>query len=552
MIKFKRTYTTFIVILLVIFTLSIFHYGYELIFSSPIDDELDFRLLSKIFREVKNKYVEEIKESKLIKSGIDAILGELDPYTTFYGKSRASQLKSITTGKYGGIGSYVTMIEGEFTIVSPTEDSPAKEAGIRPGDVVVKVDGIDTKGLKIDEITNMIKGKPGTKVKLTIKREGVLGTLDFAITRRNIRVKDIPYCKMMDNNIGYIKLSHFSKNVSGELVRTIQEFQKSGLNGLILDLRGNPGGLLISAISVVDLFVKKGELIVSTKGRNNKFNSVHRSKKNPIYYDKPLIVIVDDVSASASEILAGAIQDLDRGIIIGRKTFGKGLVQTIFYPTPETALKITTARYYTPSGRCIDGTKISSDEEIDDKENVYYTKAGRIVSGSGGITPDIVVSNDNNFISELLDQLKFLKFAISYANKHPNLQKVEIDNEILDQFKEFVIQSRFKTKESGFKEIEKLEEIGIKKNYGTEFENYIKKLKKITIEKNRYDFAFSDPFIVYSLKKEINWVIGGEIAKIESTIDDDVDLKEAVRILSDPDKYNQLLKDIHISKGSMN
>ena len=398
----------------------------------------------------------------------------------------------------------------------------------------------------------MIKGKPGTKVKLTIKREGELGTLDFAITRRNIRVKDIPYCKMMDNNIGYIKLSHFSKNVSGELVRTIQEFQKSGLNGLILDLRGNPGGLLISAISVVDLFVKKGELIVSTKGRNNKFNSVHRSKKNPIYYDKPLIVIVDDVSASASEILAGAIQDLDRGIIIGRKTFGKGLVQTIFYPTPETALKITTARYYTPSGRCIDGTKISSDEEIDDKENVYYTKAGRIVSGSGGITPDIIVSNDNNFISELLDQSTFLKFAISYANKHPNLQKVEIDNEILDQFKEFVIQSRFKTKESGFKEIEKLEEIGIKKNYGTEFENYIKKLKKITIEKNRYDFAFSDPFIVYNLKKEINWVIGGEVAKIESTIDDDVDLKEAVRILSDPDKYNQLLKDIHISKGSMN
>ncbi len=552
MIKFKRTYITFIVILLVIFTLNIFHYGYELIISSPVDDELDFKLLSRIFSEVKNKYVEEINESKLIRLGIDAMLGELDPYTTFYDKTRANQLKSITTGEYGGIGFYVTMIDEEFTIVSPMEDSPAKEAGIRPGDVIVKVNGIDIKGLKMVEITDMIKGKQGTKVKLTIKREGVLKTLDFMITRRNIRVKDIPYSKMLDNHIGYIKLSHFSQNVAGEMIKTIREFQKSGLNGLILDLRGNPGGLLASAVGIADLFVKKGELIVSTKGKSKKFNSKHISKKDPIYYDKPLVVIVDDVSASASEIFAGAIQDLDIGIIIGRKTFGKGLVQTIFYPTPETALKMTTARYYTPSGRSIDGTKISSAENTNNKENVYYTKSGRIVQGGGGITPDMVVSDDNNFISDLLDQLTFLKFAISYANRHPDIQRVDVDSEILDQFKEFVVQSRVKTEESGLMEIENLKEIGIEKNYGTEFEDYIKKSKEIIIEKNRYEFDFSDPTIVYNLEKEINWVIGGETGKIESTIDDDVNLKEAIRILSDHDKYEQLLRNVNISKGSMN
>jgi carboxyl-terminal processing protease len=553
MIRIKKTYFILSILLIVSFVLNIFLYKFEPIISSPINENLDLKLLNKIYRDIKDKYVEDIDENLLIKSGIDGLVGVLDPYTAFYDQKKANQLKSITTGEYGGIGFYVSMIDGNFTVVSPMEDSPAKKVGIRPGDVVIKVDGIDVTNMEIDEITEMIKGEQDTKVNLTIKRKGFSNSIEFTVVRKNIQVKDVPYYKMLDNYNGYIKLNHFSKNASIELAKTINELQKSGLKSLILDVRGNPGGLLTSSVDVVELFLKKGELIVSTKGKNGKSISEHRAGRDKTFYEKPLIILVDELSASASEILAGAIQDIDRGIIIGRKTFGKGLVQTIFYPTPQTALKLTTARYYTPSGRCIDGTKIkNSSDSTNSKENIYYTNSGRKVYGGGGISPDINVQNNNEHVSEWVNQSLFLKYAIEYANRNPNIEFMEVNNEILHNFKEFVSQNWIVSEDSNFKKIEELEKIGTKRNYGNEYKNNVQKLKKIIREKEINKIDFSNPSIKYNLQKEINWVIGGDFNRIKSTINDDDVIKEAIKILNEPDRYNKILKNVNIGKGSSN
>lgn len=553
MIKIKKTYFILTILLIVSFVLNIFLYKFEPIISSPINEKLDLRLLDKVYREIKDKYVENIDENLLIKSGIDGLIGVLDPYTAFYDQKKVNQLKSITTGEYGGIGFYVSMFDGNFTVVSPMEDSPAKKAGIRPGDVIIKVDGVNVANMEMDEITEMIKGEQDTKVNLTVKRKGFSNPIEFNVERKNIQVKDIPYYKMLDDNIGYIKLNHFSQNASVEITKTINELQKSGLKSLILDIRGNPGGLLTSSIDVVELFLKKGELIVSTKGRNGKFISEHRARSDKIFYEKPLIILVDEISASASEILAGAIQDLDRGIIVGRKTFGKGLVQTIFYPTSQTALKLTTARYYTPSGRCIDGTKIENvSDSTNSKENIYYTNSGRKVYGGGGITPDINVQDNSGNVSNWINQSLFLKFAIAYANKNPKIEYVDINNEILRNFKEFISQNQIMSEDSNFKKIEELEKIGAKRNYGNEYENSLQKLKKIVREKEINKMDFSNPSIKYNLQKEINWVIGGDFNRIKSTINDDAVIKEAVKMLDEPDRYNKILKNVSINKSSSN
>ncbi|MFC1562465.1 S41 family peptidase [candidate division KSB1 bacterium] len=551
MFKLKRPYTRFLSIFLIVFLFVIFIYGFEHLLSFPANDEYNLRLLNIIFNEIKEKYVEEIDESSLIKLGIDGMLEGFDPYTDFYDSKRLSQLNSITTGKYGGIGFYISMIDSEFTLISPLEDSPAIDAGIRQGDVIIRVDGIETKGMNIGDVTDVIKGEEGTVVMLAIKRRGLPSPIEIPVTRRSILLKDVAYSKMLDNHIGYIKLNHFSQNASGDIYKAVRELQKSGLNGLILDVRGNQGGLLSSAVKVVDLFVEKEELIVSTKGRNEEFSSNHISRRNAIYSNKPLVVMVDHSSASASEILAGAIQDLDRGVVVGKKTFGKGLVQTVFYPTPNTALKMTTARYYTPSGRCIDGTKISSAKEINNKENIYYTKSGRVVHGGGGITPDIVVSDDGGHVSELLRQSVFLKFAIDYAIKHYGMQKVDVDDEILVQFMEFVSAGGFGSGKKGLEEVEKLIEMGSEENYGREYEKHINRLREIITEKNRLELDLSDPHIAYNLRDRMNWVLMGERGKLEATIDDDIYIKEAINIFNQKERYNQLLKNINVSKHSL-
>ncbi len=548
MTKLIKKYNKILSIFLLIFIFGILNYGHEQLISSPIGDDYTLRLLNKIFDEIEDKYVEEIDESKLIKLGINGILGGLDPYTSFYDRKGAAQLRSITTGKYGGIGFYISMIDSEFTMISPIENSPAKKTGVRSGDVIIRVNGVETKGMKTEDVTDMIKGKEGTEVELTIKRKNLPELFDIKITRKNIRLRDVVYKEMRDNHIGYIKLNHFSQNAAGEMFKALRDLKKSGIKRLILDIRGNQGGLLTSAVDVVDLFVEKGELIVSIKGRNNEFSSAYRSKRKPEYYDKPLVVIVDNVSASASEILAGAVQDLDRGVVIGRKTFGKGLVQTIFHPTSRTALKMTTARYYTPSGRCIDGTKISGIKETNNEENIYYTKSERIVHGGGGITPDVIIPYKDESISELLDQSIFLKFAINYAVDNYDKNIVEINDEILEQFKKFAAKNGLNKKKNGLKEIKKLLEIGNNENYGAEYENYLNNLNEIIIEKNKEKLDLSDPLIINNLKENMNWVLGGDVSKIEATIDDDIYVKKAMDILNEKEKYTKVLQNLKVVK----
>lgn len=548
--KSKRIFIALFFIVLFVISADFLYNGFGRSVSSPLSEDYDIDLLNKVYNKIKDNYVEKIDENEIIEHLINHMLENLDPYTDFYDRARLLQLKTITTGEYGGVGFYISKIDEQVVFISALENSPARRAGIRPGDVLVKVDDVTIDSLSLEEITNMIKGPEKTKVALSIKRNGQEDVLSFMVTREVIHLKDVPYLTKLANDIGYIKLSHFSRNAAKELSDAINELSKTSLSGLILDLRGNPGGLLTSAVEVVDLFVKKGEVIVSTKGRNDKFNTDHTSSNEPVYGEKPLVVIVDNVSASASEILAGAIQDLDRGVIAGNKTFGKGLVQTIFNPTKNTALKLTTAWYYTPSGRCIDKTKMKWKNKKDESEEIYYTKSGRIVYGGGGITPDVVIDSNKQVDPEFYEKSLFLKFAVNYANNHTDAESVIVDDSVLKRFKEFIVQNGYKEDEGGLREVAALEKIGKDNNYGKEFSAGLEKIKKRIKKGIHNKFDFDDEVMLYTLAREMNWVLGGEKARIEAVMNNDIFLNRAVEILENSEKYSGILENSALKQGN--
>ncbi|HIC37081.1 MAG TPA: S41 family peptidase, partial [Candidatus Marinimicrobia bacterium] len=404
-------------------------------------------LINDVYRHLITNYVDDIDLDAFTKMSINNMLLDLDPYTVYLENDERSGIEMLTKGKYGGVGIQIGRREKMLTVISPMENSPAKRAGINSGDKILKIDGQETEGLSMDEAAKLIRGKKGTDVVLSIQRNGEGDIIEFVLTREDIKVKDISYYGMLDEQTGYIRLTRFSRNSDKEMKKALLELLDQNMTGLVLDLRDNPGGLLNAAVNILDLFIDKGEMLVWTEGKTQKSKRKYQSKTDPIVpKDVNITVLVNQGSASASEIVAGTLQDLDRGVVIGRSTFGKGLVQTVFNIDKDRSLKITTAKYYIPSGRLIQKPGYLPDEILADtteQDSIFYTKSGREVSGAGGITPDheVELKKGSPILSASWRQGLFFNFVQKHKTEYDTFFDVESDSTIMAQYEEYIYAS---------------------------------------------------------------------------------------------------------------
>jgi len=401
-------------------------------------------LINDVYRHLVTNYVDDIDLDTFTKRSINNMLLELDPYTVYMEDEEKSGIEMLTKGKYGGVGIQIGKREKVLTVISPMENSPAKRAGILSGDKILKIDGKETKDLSMDDAAKLIRGEKGTDITLDIGRFGENELIEFILTRENIKVKDVSYSGMLNDQTGYVRLTRFSRNSDVEVKKAIEELLEEKMGSLILDLRDNPGGLLNAAVNILDLFTEKGEILVWTEGKTQKSQRKYISKNDPLVPKSLNIsILVNQGSASASEIVAGVLQDLDRGVIIGRTTFGKGLVQTVFNIDKDRSLKITTAKYYIPSGRLIQKPGYLPDEILADTtklDSIFYTKRGRIVSGEGGVTPDHLVELDlvTPILAASWRQGLFFNFVQKSKMKYSSFDEIEKDTSLIRNFEEYI------------------------------------------------------------------------------------------------------------------
>ncbi|OUV42693.1 MAG: hypothetical protein CBC68_02470 [Candidatus Marinimicrobia bacterium TMED108] len=420
------------------------------------------RLINQVYNQIFSTYVDQLDPEVFTKSSINSITENLDPYTTLLVEDQQYSIELLTDGKYGGVGIQLGYRNKEMTVISPMSESPAQKAGIMSGDIIKKIDNSEVKDMTFNDAAAKIRGKRGTKVKLTIKRFGENDDIDFILIRSSIDVKDISYSGILSPGTGYIRLNRFSRYSSRDFQKELVELSKNDLSQLIIDLRDNTGGLLSAAVNILDMLIEKDLPLVSTKGRTKDSNRSFYSKRNPIISkDVRIVVLINKGSASASEIVAGAIQDLDRGIVIGEKSFGKGLVQTAFEIDKKRTIKITTARYYIPSGRFIQKRDYIDSKFLmnkTDEDSLFKTRNGRIVYGNGGITPDsIIVDKKMELIStQFWRNGYFYSFAQENKFQYESFVDVKKDSDLLNKFIKY-IDSRNKATLPGQKELLDLE-----------------------------------------------------------------------------------------------
>lgn len=502
-------------------------------------------ILGNIYKEISSNYVEKIDTEKFLKAGINGMLNTLDPYTSYIEEDTKRQLSILTKGKYQGIGLLLNFRNNVVTAAEPPFlGTPAARAGIREGDKIIKVDDTPTRDLGFQESVRHILGPAGTSVKLTIRRQGVEKLLEFTLVREKITVHDVRYAGFIEKGMGYIQLTRFSKNSAPEIAQAIRKFQNENLEGLILDLRSNPGGVLQSAVDVADLFLKKEQPVVSIRGRSKNAKADFHSVHDPVFGNKPLIVLVNRLSASASEIVSGAIQDLDRGIVVGDTTFGKGLVQSVIPLTNQTALKLTTAKYYTPSNRCIQRYNYSIWEDTTSKDTKFYTHNKRMVYGGGGIAPDIYVElpSVNQFVIDLRRKSMFFNFSVYYANTKSFIDStVQINETILKDFNQYIKEKSYEYEHPFEKTLTAMKNEAKEKKYGEDFIKNIENLNtSITTIKNKM-FHSSRDHMKILLRRELASKYFGTKHSVKIGLRDDPVVEKALKILKDKAAYENLL-----------
>jgi carboxyl-terminal processing protease len=510
-------------------------------------------IFATLFKEVNSYYVDEINPTQLIKTGIDAMLESLDPYTDYIPEDDIEDYMTMTTGEYGGIGALVDNKDGFNTVIMPYEGSPAHKAGLQIGDQILKINGIDLTGKSSDEISKLLKGQSDSNIQLEVKRYKQSELLNIELKREKITINNVPYYGMAADGIGYIKLTDFTTKAGKEVGNALKKLKSQGAEKIILDLRGNPGGLLDEAIKVSNVFVPKNKEVVSTKGKLENWTKSYVTPSDPVDLNIPVAVLTDNGSASASEIVAGVIQDYDRGVLVGRKTFGKGLVQQTRPLAYNSQLKVTTAKYYIPSGRCIQAIDYSSrnpDGSVgkipDSLKTEFRTANNRMVYDGGGVDPDILVERPKPapIARHLYNKDLIFHFATEFHYKNDDIgvaREFKITEEQYGEFVDWLQDKDYSYVTRVDKKIEELIAESKKEKTFDLMKTQIEALKEAAKEHKKSDLELFQKEIVQLLEQEIASRYYLQDGIIESSFKYDLDVLEAVAILNDQAKYQSIL-----------
>ncbi|MGE0932065.1 S41 family peptidase [Peijinzhouia sedimentorum] len=507
-------------------------------------------IFATLYKEVNQFYVDDVNPSKLMNIGINSMLMSLDPYTNYYPEEEIEDYRTMTTNEYAGVGMLVGTHDDKNIVIMPHKGFSAASAGIRIGDEILSVNDIDVKGKSNDEISQLLKGQVKSDVKITVKRFGENAPLDFMLKREKVTIPNVPFYGMVNQEVAYIKLSDFTTNASKEVKDALIELKEKGAKKLILDLRDNPGGLLSEAVNISNLFLPKGAEIVSTKGKIDDWNKTYYGLNQPVDLDIPIAVLTSGRSASASEIVAGAIQDYDRGILVGQKTFGKGLVQATRPLSYNSQLKITTAKYYIPSGRCIQAIDYANNQAVklpDSLKVAFTTQNGRIVYDGAGIDPDVPVIQEEipSIILGLDQQNMIFDFATEYQKNLPAItspEDFEVTDEIYNAFIDWLNDKDFDYTTRMESSIKVLEDIAKEEQYYSGVKGELDQLAKKVMHNKDQDLQTFKPDIKKMLKVEL---VSRQLFKegqIRASFQEDEDVQMALNVLKETSRYNSILK----------
>jgi carboxyl-terminal processing protease len=536
------------------FIIGIFLCGYSITLSAQREMDKNIDVYTQLLDMINLNYVDPINPTKLVRTSIDAMLKKLDPYTVFFSEEEARKFQSFAAGAYGGIGIEIHERDSSVIVSSINKGGPAHHAGLRCGDVFIEIDGVNAQNKKLSDVSTLIRGKIGKSLTLKLKRYGVKELITLKLKREAIKIESVPYYTILDKDIGYIVLSCFIKKAAKELKHAYNELNATNkLKGLIIDLRNNGGGLMSEALDIVSMFVKKGEKIVTTKGKIKNQNKTFRTNLEPVNLDIPLVILINNNSASASEIVSGSIQDLDRGVIIGQRSFGKGLVQNTFPLYDNNLAKITVAKYYIPSGRCIQSVNYALKDENgkhtkipDSLITAYKTRNGRKVYDGGGIEPDIKIKplTLSNISKSLSKKMIVFDFAVDYYSKNkksPNLKSFKVSNKLYRSFLKFIADKDYDYTTSSEESLKALKENTIKEKYFDAIKKQFNALEKSMGHNKDADLKKYKEEIKNLIKMEILAKYYYEKGRIAASVKTNLDIKKAVELLKDKNQYDAIL-----------
>lgn len=510
-------------------------------------------IFATLFKEVNAMYVDEVNPNELVRTGIDAMLASLDPYTNYIPEDEVENYRTMNTGQYGGIGAVTREIGNRTVVTMIMEGFSAQKGGLRIGDEIIKIDNVDLSRLTREQAGHLMKGQLGTKVSLTVKRYGASEPITLTFTREKIKVNNVPFSGMVGGDVAYIQLSDFTPDAAREVKNSLAALREKGAKSVILDLRGNPGGLLLEAVHIANLFIPKGKLVVSTKGKIPEHNLNYETQNTPLDDQMPVAVLINRGSASASEIVAGTLQDYDRGVVIGEKSYGKGLVQINRPLSYNSQLKVTTAKYYTPTGRCIqvlDYTHRRDDGSVgsipDSLKKAFKTPNGRVVYDGGGIEPDVkTVPIEAHPLTQVLFEKGFLfDFATQYVHKlkdSVDAKQFRLSDEGYNEFVAFMKGKEYPYKTQAEQEIEQFIEEAKKERYFNEIKSQVEQVYNRILQSKKNDLNLYKDQIRMLLEDEIVSRYHLERGSVESRFKYDNDVSEAIKILHDKSRYDGIL-----------